>query len=276
MEEKTEDKIIVFPEYKELTDKIKKLRAELPMILQERDTLLAIDCQNIRMKYMLLVGALECQEYREECDFLRLKRKLEMIRAKKNRREPVEIDAIEAFLDEEFEIYRVMLDDRLHELDSMLELSRGKLLSESEVRELKDLYYRIIKALHPDLHPELTGEELNLFYKAVDAYETGDIMTLRVISESIADPKQIDDDGAMTELVDTEKHLREMLDAAKGSIAEIKNSFPYNMKDKVKDDDWVKAKREELQDSIDNYKEQSARYSADINEMLTGSKAEKK
>ena len=55
------------------------------------------------------------------------------------------------------------------------------------MRELKKLYHRIVKALHPDLNPNLTQAQLNLFNNAVNAYESGDLNTLSIISVMVSE-----------------------------------------------------------------------------------------
>lgn len=94
--------IIPFPDFQKLKEEIEKLRTELSMLVLERDELRFVICKNIEMEYMLKVGGLEYQAYEAECAFLRLKRKVELIQAKKNRQEKVILSAIEDALDQEF------------------------------------------------------------------------------------------------------------------------------------------------------------------------------
>lgn len=264
------EKIIILPEYEELTEEVKKLRVKVPILLQERDTLIAVDCQNIKMKYMLLVGTLECQAFQEECDCRRTKCKMELIQEKINRREKITIEKIEIVLDEEFEEYQVRMDQKLHELNQMLERSKGKLLSDEETKELKDMYYRIVKALHPDMHPDISEEQKDLFLKAVDAYKNGDLITMRMINESVADPKELEKHDTLQGLKDEKDRLEMLVGLVKDDIKEIIESFPYNVKDMIDDDEWVEAQREALQSIIDGWKERNESYCARISEMIGG------
>jgi len=79
--------IILHPDFEKLKTEVEKLRTELSMFVLERDNLLYQECKNIEMAYMLSVGALEYKAYEIECAILRLKRKVELIQAKKNRQE---------------------------------------------------------------------------------------------------------------------------------------------------------------------------------------------
>lgn len=101
--------LILSQEFEELKKEIEKLRTELTMLLLERDELQFVICKNIEMKYMLKLGDLEYKTHEAQCTALRLKRKIELIQAKKNRQEKINISEIEKTLDKEFEEYKEQL-----------------------------------------------------------------------------------------------------------------------------------------------------------------------
>ncbi|NLL92442.1 MAG: hypothetical protein GX222_08560 [Ruminococcaceae bacterium] len=261
--------IILVPQFEELKNAIKRLRAEIPLLLQERDELLYVLCKNLEMEYMLKVGALECQAFKEECEYLRLKRKAELVQAYINRREKPDINEINLVLEREFEEYQIKLNLQYEKLEMMIERSKREFLSEKENRELKKLYYRIVKALHPDLNPEISEREKVLFLQAVEAYENGDLVRIRVISEAVADPKEIIEANTSLELNKEKNRLEKLIKTIHEDIAEIKGRFPYNIKEKIFDEDWVNQRRAELQDAIDSYKAAAEIYIDRIRE-LTG------
>ena len=75
--------VIVSPDFEKLKSEVEKLRTELSMLVLERDELVLVECKNIEMAYMLSVGALEYKAYEIQCAIRRLKRKAELIQAKK-------------------------------------------------------------------------------------------------------------------------------------------------------------------------------------------------
>ena len=97
--------LIILPEYQKLKEEISQLRLELPIKIQERDELKFVVCKNIENKYMILVGSLECQAFREEIDCRRQKRRLQLIRARLNRREPILLEWIDEQLELEMAEY---------------------------------------------------------------------------------------------------------------------------------------------------------------------------
>lgn len=78
------DNIILFADFENLKNQVEKLRTELSMLVLEHDELQYMECPNIEMAYMLELGALEYRAYEAQCTALRLKRKLELLQAKRN------------------------------------------------------------------------------------------------------------------------------------------------------------------------------------------------
>ena len=109
------DNIILFPDFEELKNGVEKMRTEASMLLLERDELQFVICKNIETKYMLELGAIEYRAYQAQCKALRLKRKIDLIQAKKNRQEKINLSVIEMVLDEEFAEYQKQLEEQVVE-----------------------------------------------------------------------------------------------------------------------------------------------------------------
>ena len=129
--------VIVFPDFEKLKSEVEKMRTELSMLLLERDELQFVICKNIETEYMLKLGSIEYKAYEAQCAALRLKRKIELIQAKKNRQEKVIISAIEETLDSEFAEYQKQLNEQIDKRDDALTRSKAKGLSDEDNKELK-------------------------------------------------------------------------------------------------------------------------------------------
>lgn len=259
--------LILSQEFEEFKKEIEKLRAELTMLLLERDELQFVICKNIEMKYMLKLGDLEYKTHEAQCTALRLKRKIELIQAKKNRQEKINISEIEKILDKEFEEYKDQLEEQIHKINDAIKRSKGKLLTDEESKELKKIYRKIVKVLHPDMNPKVTKEQLRLFVNAVTAYKDGDLDTLRFINEIINDNKSYDinnDDNP----ADKKEYLQRAIRSVQMSIEHIKSEFPYTMRDIVNDDELIKQNRQKLEDALKQYNELIIVYKNKIEEML--------
>ena len=201
--------VIVFPNFEKLKSEVEKMRTELSMLLLERDELQFVICKNIETEYMLQLGSIEYKAYEAQCAALRLKRKIELIQAKKNRQEKVIISAIEETLDNEFAEYQKQLDEQIDKMNDALKRSKAEVLSDEDNKELKKLYRKIVKALHPDINPDVSEAQVQLFDNAVSAYKSGDLGTLRIIGEMVGNnplPEQHKD--AMTQLVEERERLQ--------------------------------------------------------------------
>ena len=118
------DTILLFPDCEALRAEVEKLRTELSMLLLKRDELLLVECRNIEMAYILALGNLEYKAYKLQCAVLRLRRKMELIQAKKNRQEKILLSVIEEMLDREFAQYQKQLEEQLHKMNAALKRSR--------------------------------------------------------------------------------------------------------------------------------------------------------
>lgn len=161
--------VILFPDFEKLKNETEKMRTELSMLLSECDELQFVICKNIETEYMLKLGGIEYKAYEAQCTALRLKRKIELIQAKKNRQEKIIISAIEETLDNEFAEYHKQLNEQIDKMNDALKRSKSEVLSDEDSKELKKLYRKIVKALHPDINPDVTKAQVQLFDNAVTA-----------------------------------------------------------------------------------------------------------
>ena len=260
--------VIVFPDFEKLKSEVEKMRTELSMLLLERDELQFVICKNIETEYMLKLGSIEYRAYEAQCLSLRLKRKIELIQAKKNRQEKVIISAIEETLDTEFAEYQKQLDEQINKMNDALKRSKAEVLTDEENKELKKLYRKIVKALHPDINPDVSETQVNLFDNAVQAYKKGDLNTLRIIGEMVGNsplPEQHKD--ALTQLIEERERLQNLLKSIRDSIEQIKSKYPYTMKEIIEDEEQTEQKKKELENILSQYNELISIYKAKIEEM---------
>lgn len=261
--------VIVFPNFEKLKNEVERMRAELSMLLLERDELQFVICKNIETEYMLKLGSIEYKAYEAQCAALRLKRKIELIQAKKNRQEKVIVSAIEETLDSEFAEYQKQLNEQIDKMNDALKRSKAEVLSDEDNKKLKKLYRKIVKALHPDINPDVSQAQVQLFDNAVQAYKNGDLNTLKIIGEMVGNsplPEQHKD--ALTQLNEEKERLQNLLKAIRDSIEQIKSKFPYTMKEIIEDEEQTEQKKKELENILSQYNELISIYKAKIKEMI--------
>ena len=261
--------VIVFPDFEKLKSEVEKMRTELSMLLLERDELQFVICKNIETEYMLKLGSIAYKAYKAQCAALRLKRKIELIQAKKNRQEKVIISAIEETLDSEFAEYQKQLNEQIDKMNDALKRSKAEVLSNEDNKKFKKLYRKIVKALHPDINPDVSEAQVQLFDNAVSAYKNGDLNTLKIIGEMVGNsplPEQHKD--ALTQLNEEKERLQNLLKVIRDSIEQIKSKYPYTMKEIIEDEEQTEQKKKELENILSQYNELISIYKAKIEEMI--------
>lgn len=267
--EKNMENLIIFPDIERLKNKIKELRAELLVLLLERDELIFVECVNIENAYMLSLGSLEYKAYERECTYLRLKRKLEILQAKRNRQEKIIPVEIEKTLDTEFEEYQKELDKQIEKLNKALKWDGAPVLKEDDQKELKKLYRKIVKALHPDVNKNLSDAKKSLFLNAVEAYKNGDLNQLRIISELIDNNGELEFEEDNIKLLQEEaERLEKAVKEVRESILNIKSQYPYNLKELLNDKEKVEERKREILQIIKEYDEAILIYRKRIADML--------
>lgn len=88
---------------------------------------------------MIHLGFLKYKIFEKECLYLRLKRRMELIQAKLNRQEKVDLPLIDEQLDQEFIIYKHQLDEQLNKLNNAINYQKGEVLLEEDYKALKKM-----------------------------------------------------------------------------------------------------------------------------------------
>ena len=261
-----------------------RLRAELSSLIFARDELL-LYCRELENTYLRLIGGLVNAALEAQYDALYYKRLMEELRALKNQqRQPTARDAARAAaaLGEEFEAYWSEVEEqneRVEEARSSGPAEGEEALKSPEAerkqQELKALYRRIVKALHPDLNPDVTQDQLNLFYAASDAYQTGDLQALRAIAELLDSPGLAAGFAARKrenereQLLAERERLRGLIEHIKAEIARIRATPPYTLKHFLEDPLWVKTEQKKYKQLLKQYRAERDYYLSEI-EKLTG------
>ena len=263
------DSLALSNDYTTLLKEAERLRADLSSKIIERDNLVLIECKNLSVIYYTTIGIYEYKVFEKYCAIQRIKRKIELIQMYLNRGEAVYIPAVEAQLDKEYAEYAQRLDDFLNDINTADDLSKCGFLSPEETAELKKQYRGIVKRLHPDLNPNITEQQLELFRKAVEAYENGDLEALKTIDFLIDSVDTIDlSESSVDRLKEQIRRCKEQIERLDSEMREVKSSFPYNKKEILEDEARIHDEIEELKKTLDNYREIYAAYEQRLKTVL--------
>lgn len=265
--------IIEFPDDKRAREKIQELKKTLEDLVFERDNLKFVICENIKTEYMLIFGSLEYRIYKSYLKYLRLKRKKDLIQAKKNRQEKIIIEDIDTKLDEEFCDYKKKLDEKVEEINHALDRSKGEILSDEDSKFLKKTYKNIVKKLHPDINPSVTEAEKELFYHATEAYKDGDIASLEIIYDIVCKEEDKEDKALSLKNPEEEvKRLEDLVNQVEDNIDLIKTIPPYTWKILLEDEKKKAEKLRDLKNDLKSFEEAVRTQEEYIRELMRDKK----
>lgn len=169
--------------YDWLTREVATSRMALIGLYENRDRILYVEAPPLRKKYMDLIGNTEEAVLQAELEVSLLRRKVEMIQVAINRREPVDLAAIDAKLEEE----RQQQVSALENAD--LTLNELPQLTEQEEHTIQRQYREITSVFHPSMNPNLTEAQKELYQKALEAYKLQDVEAMKIIYDALFAPE---------------------------------------------------------------------------------------
>lgn len=151
-----------------------------------------------------------------------------------------------------------MVDDNKRSRDS------GR-ISEVDILKIKKIYHKIVKAIHPDINPNVNESEQlqELWSRVVVAYECNDLKDMMEL-EMLVDiaVKESGIDNLEINIPDIEEKIVEV----EKEIEIIKTTDPYMYKFLLDDTEGIEVKNQELKDELQEYED----YSNQLEELLTG------
>ena len=181
-----------------LKNEVYAIQRALIVALEKRDNLLYIEEPALKEEYMQKIGGFEEQVLKAELDVALAEKKKQLIQTAINRREPIDIEAIEAQIEEERK-------EKLEELNkSYNKESLHSTMSDEDKEELQKLYKEIVRDFHPEVHKDLTDFQKQLYERALAAYQRQQLRELRLVYEMLY-ARDIEDVGLEVSDSDTDE-----------------------------------------------------------------------
>ena len=287
-----------------LRTQIRALRELLADLVQERDELVHVICRELEARYYRELGSLEAEVFRADGLVNYFRRRAEYLRAARNRDEKPDLEKVEQKLRKDLEEYQKVYEEftrrakeaeaqrpkRAGKSTSLAETKTGdkasdpqgqenvedeipseeaeaedKILSEED--RLKRLYRRIVKAMHPDLHPEQDEATRTLFKRAIQAYKDGDLKTLQEIDGMCADTEPEPGQDPLQALREEKQRLLDLVFSLRYEIRHIKTRFPYTKKKLLDDPELLAAEKKRLEQALFQLRQQAERYRREVADL---------
>lgn len=231
----------------------------LTRLIIERDDLVYHVAPDLRAEYMMKIGALENLVWKKRLELSMAKRRLNLIRSYLNREDEPDIAEIEARIEYEYEEMMAELEQRNDTIKALMDYMESECLTQEEAEELRSLYTKLVKKLHPDVNPDATDEDILMFEKAVNAYKTGNLDMIRALFYTM------DPDKADAIYVED---LKTKIAEVQQQIETIRSSYPFNKVSFMKDREAVRRRTEELNRLMDSVTEELQTVNRVIKELM--------
>ncbi len=226
--------LTIHPQAEKLRNQNRQLQAESVRLIVEHDYLKMVVAPQILAEYQSKIGALELCAFQFECEIRAFIRRIELANSALNRGEKPVYQNIEQEIRTEFAAWREKIVRQICEIRVAKERENLPLLTRAENSELKSLYRRLVFLLHPDIVRNPTERQQKLWLQVAEAYQDGDLQTLRTIrllvgneSESIESNFSGENLNILESLKNQNAELKQICEKFLDEIAEIKNSAPY-------------------------------------------------
>lgn len=262
--------IQLHPEMQRLADENSLLREELVRLLTDLDDLVQAVKPNLLAFYQTKIGLWELRALKAQFEIARLKRKIELVQACLNRGQRPDLAEIEAQLELETLAWQMKLkeaQERIQTAESWI----AHLLPPAEDRELKTLYYALVKKLHPDVNPDLTDGHKRLWLRVQLAFIVGDLTEMRALALLAEKLGGVPPAAASLEkLRADQKILQEQIDELLKQIETIESQPPFTLREQLADDAWVATRREEMETQINQLQAQRTGLESHLQQLLPG------
>ena len=283
------EEVIVSDACHQIKEEIQRLHAVVAALTQERDELLYYICPELAAKYVREIGDYQNRINAQEIMILEIKRRIEIARAALNREKTLSQEAVDEQIYKEYQEFHEKVNQEFEDAEDAKSQQRereqerreyerrwqerygtdddsqshGSKVASKKPPTAKELYRKIIKKLHPDVNPDVTEREKELFRKATEAYGKGDIVTLQEIYDEVFGNADLAENAGRKLTYDEFVALKEKLVARirslQAEIENIKAEFPYSQKTLLDNPEELKAKQEAFNEQIYQYEEEIKR-----------------
>lgn len=209
------------------------------------------DAESYRISYIQEFGELTAEVFKAKIECIRLKKTISFCQKALNVGKKIDVNAMDKAIEGEMLVYKA-------ELQSMLEENKiaSKAISSDrfDVTFAKKIFRRLTKKLHPDIN-KMTEKDPrleDLWNKIMRAYRANDVERLEELEVLVnAIFKELGEDALDIDYQDLEDRIK----ALEIKIKIILSDKPYTYGELLNDEEKVKAKKEEMQKELKEFKD---------------------
>ena len=123
---------------------------------------------------------------------------------------------------------------------------------------MKKIFRNIAKVLHPDVNPDMSQEQLEIWHLFYAAYKEGNLDKLKALEVVYADDimkfqkenEEISEEDILLQTAMLKQGILELEE----QIQELNGEFPFTIADQIRDDEWVEEQQTLLKKEIEELK----------------------
>lgn len=233
---------------------------EYERLLLERDKYRK-EAERYMTLYIHEFGEMTAEVFKVKVSCIEKKKTIAFCQMYINRNEMVDMNALDQYIGNEMQQYY----QTLKEMSENNELCKKlRTIPEAEVLEIKSIYRRIAKQLHPDLNPLTAGSDelLELWNRVALAYNCNDLKELRELEVLVNKVLNEYGEGVEIDIPDIDIKIDEL----KAEIEKITTTDPYMYRHIIESDELIVEKKKELGNELAEYTE----YEKQLKEILKG------
>lgn len=242
----------------EIIEQLSVLKMGYISILNELEVMTNWEKIQLEALYETKIGRYKIESLELQIELKGIKKKLQLCHQFINQGEAPNFDHIEVKA-------LIMLANAQKEInDAKAKVSFGinvlnNLASVEDSIELRKIYKTIAKSLHPDVNPNITESQKELWFLFKNAYENGDLDKMKSIQIVYADELKKTNEYQI-EL--SEKDTILQIETLKQGIVdletrkkELNKQFPFDIAEQIRDEEWVQEKQNLIFEEIKKLKQ---------------------
>lgn len=231
-------------------------------LLLRRDEL-EKEAEHTLLEYTRIFGEITTEIFKLKIDCIALKKSISYCIMAKNRGETIDTSTLQKFIAEKLATYQSELDEMIRKNKLS---KKGEKISAFQAKEIKRIYRKIAKVLHPDIsdvtekHPPLA----DLFQRVLIAYQCNDYKEIKelevLVNRSL---EEIGEEKFEILIPDIEAKIEELEE----EIQSITTTEPYTYRGLLNDAERVHQKMKEFERERDSYASYKTELEAKLKEV---------
>lgn len=230
-------------------------------VLLRRDNIRK-EAEHYHMEYIRVFGDLITEAFEKKIECIRKKKMIAYCQRQVNMGKKIDGASLTAYIEQEMAQYQADLQAMLNDVKAVKDSTR---VPAGDYEKIKKIYYKLVRMIHPDLHPELADDETikDYWQRIVIAYTYNQLKDLEELELLVG--SYLGEMGMQVQDLVVED-LEEKIAAAEEEINRIISTNPYLYKMLLGDTVEIGRRKQEYQDEIASYE----MYSAQLDEVLEG------